>query len=56
MIWLPESVYKSVPWLCFTMATIALFLPPHVAKVICITYLYCYTFFIIYKRSNHANH
>jgi hypothetical protein len=50
MIWLPESIYKSLPWLCLILATASLFVPGSIVKALCVLYLYMYSGYIFYKR------
>jgi hypothetical protein len=49
-IWINNTVYTTLPWFCIMLASISWFIPPNILKYLCITYLYCYGFFILLKR------
>lgn len=55
-IYIPDPLYKMLPFLCFLSATVAMFTDPNVIKTSCIIILYCYSIYIFIIRAINKNY
>jgi len=49
-IWVPDGMYRMLPWLCIMLGTVALLLPAGLVVAACVAYLYGYAGVILLRR------
>lgn len=49
-IWIPDSVYLALPWVCIGAASVIWFIPLNPVSITCSAVLYAYACWILVRR------